>query len=175
MITHYEVFTPLFFLLLSVSGNFTSETFSCQLQRYLTDNMYAKQFLIICLIYFTMSFSEENKRPINKLINSLLVWFVFIIFTKMDLTYSIICFFIFIAVYTINDNIEYINNDINKTKETKDNDTKKYKTARTVLSFVLLLIMCIGFIVYLKRQISEKAAAFYKSKFLFGTINCDNS
>ena len=42
-----------FLLLLAVSGNFIAETLGCKVQKLLTNNMYAKNIIIILITYFS--------------------------------------------------------------------------------------------------------------------------
>ena len=43
----------IFLIITAVGGNFLAETLSCQSQALLSNNMYAKNILIVLLIYFS--------------------------------------------------------------------------------------------------------------------------
>ena len=72
----------LFLLVLAVSGNFLSETLSCQSQKLLTDNMIAKQMIIVLVIYFAIILtSARGLHPGKALAYAVAIWAGYIMFT----------------------------------------------------------------------------------------------
>ena len=68
----------IFLLILAVSGNFVAETLGCKTQKLLTENMFAKNIIIILVIYFALGIT--NKNNINPLINmytAIIIWIFF--------------------------------------------------------------------------------------------------
>lgn len=50
----------LFLLILAVAGNFVAETLGCKTQKLLSENMLAKHFVIILILYFAIDFTSEK-------------------------------------------------------------------------------------------------------------------
>ena len=77
-----------FFLILTISGNFLAETFSCSVRKILTKNFLAKHILLFCVIYFTNSINTDSKdktSPLEKLQKSFIIYLFFIMFSKIQL------------------------------------------------------------------------------------------
>ena len=105
-----EAVQGVFLLILAVAGNFVAETLGCKTQKLLSENMFAKHFIIISILYFAIDFSSgsNNPRPPwDTLKLTLVIYILFILFTKMSLTFSVIVFGMFITGYFINTYIEY--------------------------------------------------------------------
>ena len=49
-----------FLIVLTIIGTTVENTFSCQTLKVLHTNMFAKQIIIFCLIYFTIDFAAEE-------------------------------------------------------------------------------------------------------------------
>ena len=52
----------IFLLIIGVGGNFIAETMNCQIQKVLTKNMYAKNFVLFVIIYFSLDFSSNEAK-----------------------------------------------------------------------------------------------------------------
>ena len=49
----------IFLLILAIAGSFITETLGCKTQKMLINNMFAKHFVIILILYFTINFMNE--------------------------------------------------------------------------------------------------------------------
>ena len=88
-------------LVLAISGNFVAETMGCQLRKVLSENMYVKHAVILFIIYFSLGFtSSDDVNPLILFRNSLIIWILFVLFSKMSLQFNLIVF-VFVAVYHI--------------------------------------------------------------------------
>ena len=98
----------LFLLLLAISGNFIAETLGCQTQKLLTESIMAKQLMTFFIIFFTISYSNKDiDSPLSKLTKALLVYGFFLLFTKMNLTFTIATFLTLLALYIVGLYIDY--------------------------------------------------------------------
>ena len=71
----------IFLLIIAVSGNFVAETLGCKTQQLLSTNMYAKQLVTICIIYFSLSlFSNDDQYPGSNLLSATIIWFIYLLF-----------------------------------------------------------------------------------------------
>ena len=67
-----------FLLILTISGNFLAETFSCSVRELLENNYIAKQILLFFIIYFTSTFNDENEgSPLDKLKRTFIIYIFF--------------------------------------------------------------------------------------------------
>ena len=161
----------IFLLILSVMGNFIAETLGCRTQKLLSDNMYAKHFVVLILIYFAIGFSNNDSayNPIIHIKDALLIWVGFILFTKMEMKYTIIAFFILITIYIMNDFLNYYE----KNENGKENiDT--IKKNKMYLKKIVIGVLIIGFTIYSYKQYSSRGNKFSILKLIFGTKKCDS-
>lgn len=169
-ILNKEYLASLFLLLLTISGNFMAETFSCQVRKLLTNNMFAKHILLIFLIYFTTNLQSDVGNPYIKLKRSIMIWILFVLFSKMNIYFTIIVFLLFASIFIMNNFIYFYD------KRNNQDDIKKRKlltkyVIKTEIAMIIILIT--GFITYLIKQINEKKQFSYLT-FIFGQKTCDN-
>ena len=77
-----DIIKGIFLLILAISGNFLSETMGCQIQKLLTNNMFAKNIIILMVIYFSLGFASDqtNPHPWDIAKQTLFIWVFFLIF-----------------------------------------------------------------------------------------------
>ena len=117
----------LFLLLLSISGGFTSKTLGCGTQKAF-QNMTTKHIILFALIYFTLDISESPDQapihPYEQLKKAIMLYVGFILFTKMNLYFTMVAFGLLCISYVIGNyikNLEWHINNINKKqKRTQD-------------------------------------------------------
>ena len=100
-----------FFLILTISGNFLAETFSCSVRKILTYNFIAKHILLFSLIYFTNSINNNLKDktgPLEKLQKSFFIYLFFIMFSKMNIFFTTVGFGILSSIYISSDYTNFI-------------------------------------------------------------------
>ena len=157
-----------FLLLLAVSGNFIAETLGCKVQKLLTNNMYAKNIVIILITYFSLGLSNGNDAisPLENFKNALLIWSAFIIFNKMNLIFTLVAFGLLTIKLVLFNYIEYYNK---KGETSKSEELKVYYNH--LFSFNIGVII-VGFILYFMKQYKDYGKNFNLLKFLFGTLKC---
>lgn len=165
-----DIMNGILLLTLAIMGGYVKNTLGCQLQKFLGENIIARNLVIIFIIYFSIGFTSEKKvHPIIILKNALVIWILYIFYTNISLEFNIIVF-IFIAIYHIISNyIDYY----------EEEDPEKYeetiKLLNKILVYLLYLIIgvtIIGFILYFYKQRIDHSKNWSIIKFLFGTTKC---
>lgn len=163
----------LFLLFLAVGGNYVAQTFSCKTQKLLLENMYAKQLIVLFIIYFAIGFVDEsNTSPFQKVLLALLIWILFLMFTKMNLVFTIISFSLFSFAYFIQTWIMYYKNMKDDKKYGEEISNLEHIFRNLVM--ITIFIIIIGFIMYYTEQYNDKQKDFSLLKFIFGTVKCDS-
>ena len=164
-----DIIRGIFLVILVICGNFTGQLLGCQTQKLLEMNMFSKYFVTYLILFFTIDFvSDKNKDVFITGKEALYIWILFIMFTRMNLFFTIIVFILLIIAYLINMQIKYL-------KENKPNDKNiKYldiihKKIYIVIFFTILL----GFIMYFIKQRKEHKKNWSSIKFIFGRTKCD--
>ena len=76
-----DSFKGVYLLILAISSNFLAETLGCKTQKSLSENMLAKHFTILFIIYFALDFSSSrSNNPIHILYyDIIMVLFMYLI------------------------------------------------------------------------------------------------
>ena len=159
----------IFLLILAIAGNFLAETFSCKMQNLLTNNMLAKHCFGIIILYFTIDFttSADPQTPASNFKLALIIYSLFLLFTKMNLVFTILVFSLLAAIYTVNSYINYY-----QKTDPKSTEIKKLMKRRTHMSIALLGFLLMGFILYFVKQRREHRKNWSTAKFIFGVTKC---
>ena len=169
-ISHFS--SGLLLLSVSVMGNYIAQTLGCQTQRVLENNMFAKKFVVFMIIYFTLNITnKDNVHPAQQLTTSFFLWIFFIIFSRMNLTFTIVVFLLLSISYTIKNFYEYYkeNDDFDKNKEL----IEKLEKYNKYLGASISLLTITGFLFYFMKERNEKKNfSFYY--FIFGKKTCDS-
>ena len=172
-----HIILGIFLLILSVSGNFIAETMGCEVRKLLTNNLFAKNLIIILLTYFSLGLVANNTiPPIDNVKNTLMIWISFIMFNKMSLPFTILAFSILIAILGCKNMIDYYNTTNKKLNNKKINEKINTLTnaAHKLLKLDIFIII-IGFMLYFKKQYKEHNKTFSFVTFLFGKLSCDSN
>ena len=170
MINSYNPIKGIFLLILAVSGNFVAETLGCKTQQLLRENMIAKQIIIYSIIYFALEFtSEGTPYPIDLAKQSTIIWFIFLLFTKMSLTFTIISFVLLACVYIIQSFISYYRDQ----GEEKNKETiQKFLLLEKIAIIMVFITIPIGFLLYFMKQYKEHSKSWSTINFIFGVTKC---
>jgi len=152
-------------VVLSLSGNFFAEILGCNTQQLLSSSMFFKHLLQLISIYISMDiYDSKIKHPITKLKNTLLLYSIFIMFNKMNIYFTAIVSILILAIFIINNYIEYY--------KTIRKDTKTLEKINKIISYVSLFTILIGFIIYYLDKKGEYSKNWDMYKFIFGINNC---
>ena len=161
----------IFLLILAVSGNFVAETLGCKTQKILSENMMLKHMIIILILYFTIGFTTETEsvHPTKTMLNALKIYVLFLLFTKMDMTFTLIVF-IFISIAYIN----YTYIDYYKKLNKKDNNEviKTHEKIQKILTVTTLATLLLGFVLYFRKQYNDYYKTWSTISFIFGINKC---
>jgi len=159
-------------LFMTVSANFTGNLFSCDIQRIFTHNIYAKH--IVCLTILLLFVVLTNKDSYAKdketgklivpkiLLDTLLIYILFIITSKMEFIYTASIIFIIIA---------YMLLDVEKINKTPE-DQKTIDDIKNVGMYVMILLGIVGLTSYFMKQYKDHSENFNYGTFLLGTNKC---
>ena len=167
------IITGIFLLVLAVCGNFIAETLGCKLQYHLSNNMFLKNLVIVMVVYFSLSFSdEENRSPAIHFQRSLLIWGFFLLFNKMTITVTGITFILLLVILIMKDYVDYY---------TKADAEQNQEQIILLLRYIEIIFFCIiflvlfGFTQYFIKKYNEYKTQFNLTNFLFGKLKCRNS
>ena len=159
-----QLMKGIFLLLLSVAGNFIAEMMGCHTRKFLSNNMIVKHIITFAILYFAIDFTtSEVVNPTDNLILSVKIYILFVMFTRMNVRFTIAAFILLSIAYKMNAYIDYY-------KKIK----KEYKNLikiRNYLYNLIVLLLVIGFVFYYyKQHNSNKNFNLYK--FFIGSLNC---
>ncbi len=155
-------------LVLAVSGNFVGNTLGCKTQYHMTNNMYVKHLLLIFIIFFTLNYtSTDNEFPLNQIIRSLTIWTVYLLFTKQNITFTVLSASFFILTYIIDTFTIYY----------EKNKNKKYKLLNKIRNYLFItgiFTIILGFSLYFREKYNEYGDSFNSLTFIFGKTLCNS-
>jgi len=162
----------IFLLLLAIAGGFISQTLGCKTQKMLTNNMFAKHFIIILILYFTINFTnnDESMHPFYMIRMVLIIYILFLLFTKMNIQFTIVVFCLLTVAYVNSTFIDYYTKN---TPEDKNKIESLQKNQQIIYILIIILII-IGFVLYFHKQYKEHSKSWSTIKFIFGVNNCDS-
>lgn len=147
--TNNLIVTGIFLILLTTVGHIIRESFSEEIRYDISHNLLIKNVIIFFMIFFTISFSfpfEKTVHPMNILIYSIIVWFIFTMFVKLDREYIYTVLILLVIYYVIGRfEIYYKKND-----HTNDGilDTL-FKIQKYLITGIGTIILT-GYIIYIK-------------------------
>jgi len=168
MVNVDEAMKGIFLLILAVAGNFVAETLGCKTQKLLSENMLAKHFVIILILYFAIDFtSVQSNTPLDTLKLAIIIYVLFILFTKMSIEFTVIVFLMLALTYGISSYINYY-----KENDKKNSIIKKLEDIRRLLYVSMTGLTLLGFVLYFIRQRKDYSKNWSTTKFIFGTRKC---
>jgi hypothetical protein len=164
-------------LTLAVSGNFVGETLGCKTQYHMSNNMKVKHMVLLFIIYFTLNFTSDDKpNPIESIRNALMIWICFLLFTKQNLTFTMLTAALFVGTYVLDNFIDYdkrLMEDADEEEKARLQDQiKRVTTYRNYAFKGGMVSLVVGFLIYLKEKKEEYGADFDYTNFILGKVNC---
>lgn len=180
----------LFLLLLSISGGYTSKTLGCGTQKAF-ENMTTKHIILFALIYFTLDISENQDEapihPYEQFKKAIILYIGFILFTKMNLYFTMIAFGLLCISYVIGNyvrNLDWHITKINeKQKKTQDDDKtlndyeilkRQSSNYQNYMNYAVSGVLIIGSLSYLLKKRKEYGSRFSYMTFFQGVSKCDS-
>lgn len=153
---------PLFVLVIAISGNFLGNTFSCPTRRLLAEDLFVRHALLMITIYVTL---ETQKEAWKRVVQSVGLWLLFLLFTKMDARFTLAALAALVVVYELEDR---------KKGEADEVAAAKARDLSIYVQVFVLLLMVVGVIVYARKQRLDHPANWSWSRFFFGVSRCGN-
>lgn len=193
----FESYIPIysiFIIILIISAGFLTELFPCKVRKLLTENIYLKHFFcyLTTIFFVVLTGPEKNKNLKYIIYKSTILYTVFIFAIKTHYKFFIAIIFllglsylVLLKKYEVKDDIDKLNINIEKTyitQESNDIDKNNKKELEdfyekitilnnTLFTIVILLII-IGFIIYMNEKKLEYKNKFNFITFLFGKPEC---
>jgi hypothetical protein len=162
-----NIIKGVFLLVLAVCGNFVAETLGCKTQKLLSENIFAKHVIVIMIIFFSINLTGNSDiHPNINMAKSLFVWFLFLIFTKMSLNFTVIVFTLIMVVYILDTYIDYY--------QKKNKDTKLLSSIQNNIYYLIISLIVVGFILYFNKQYKDYKDNWDTVTFLFGKTICES-
>ena len=93
VIFNRDIIRGIFLLVLTILATTVENTFSCQTLQFIYKNTYARQFLLLSVIYFIIDFStKKSLNPSYNLKYSLILYILYTIVSKQNIFFSSIIF-----------------------------------------------------------------------------------
>lgn len=132
-------------LILATSGNFIGNTFNCNQQEVLKKNFFVKHIVVLLIIYFSLNFVSDGKtNPLIKVGQTLIIWILFLFFTKLSIRLTGIVTILLGLSYFLYTWIDYGRN-INQKKEQID----VLMLAFDIINYVIAIILVSNFGMFL--------------------------
>ena len=174
MDAYREAIKGVFLLILAISGNWISETFSCETRKFLATNQYAKHFLAFMILFFSIDFvSGSNPNPVSPIQNlwmSVLIYSLYVLFTRLDIFFTVLAFLLLLTVHFIMSYTTYLGKAGGTPSE-----IESLGLVQNVLTVLLVGTVVFGFVRYYLRQRKEHSKNWDPIKFVLGTVSCRNA
>ena len=163
----------MFFLLLIISSGFVGDILNCKYQRAIVNNIYMKHLVAFLTLYFLNSnlFTDED-HPFNKLLNCMILYIIFVIIMRLNLTFTGIVLFLIFIIHLLHQYYIFYRENPDKTKNYKL--VIKLHYFIRLISIITLIIAIIGLIINIKQRKKEYGKNFNLNKFMLGNLKCEN-
>lgn len=162
-----NIIKGIFLIILAEYGNFVADTVGCNTQKFLSENILAKQFIIVMIIYFSINFtSDTDVNPSINIIKAIVVWVGFLMFNKMDLSFTITAFLLLVTVYIIDNYNQYY--------KIQKKDTEKLDKIQQGIYILIAVLTVLGFSIYLSNKYVEYKDVWSNVDFIFGKNSCSS-
>ena len=166
MVEKYDYYKSFLLVVFLVTGNIITETLGCSFNKFI-DNNIVKYLFLFLLIWITINIGT-NDAHIDNFKNSVLIFIVYILFTRSKVYIISISLTFVIMLYMLHG----YKKDAEEGKINKDdNIIKNINTAIKIIETVLPVIILYGFFEYMYIQYKDKGKKFNMYDFLFN-IKC---
>jgi hypothetical protein len=162
--------TAIFILYLIIAGNFLGELLGCKIQMLFTQNIYIKHLLGFMTLYFFVVFSENGNSPFVDIKRSLLLYLFFLITTKTHYYFIIPILIGLLIIFIMDKQQKYLS--FGDGKYTNALYIDKLKSFNSIITYITMLLSCIGFIIYYNKKRNEYKKNWSNVMFLLGKTSC---
>jgi len=166
-----DLIKSILLLYIAMCGGFTGDIFGCRVKQMLVNSLYAKHLMLIFMIYFTVILtSDDIISPIDNLSKAIKVWIFYLMFIRLNLTFTIIVFIQFVSLFIID---EYVNYYTKKESDNIDAEfLEKIKTFTKYFEWIIGGTTIIGFIIFLVHRSRKRGKQFNILDHLLGDMKC---
>ena len=148
---------------------FMTPLLSCDIQRLMTNNIYAKHIMSLVLFFFLMAVIDtSNTAGIGRTwLKAVSIYLLFMFAVKSKIAASMTVIVLLVIDQTIRIHMDYKkrNNDLS--------NMNYFELARKALFGAVVFTVFVGYILYMLRAQAEFGADFSHIKLLFGTNHCN--
>ena len=147
--------------------------------------MLVKHIVFFMLIYFTINvYNEDTIHPKQLFSSSLIIYLLFLLFTKQSLIFGIFIIILLCIEYIIYNYISFYKNKLEKngTTDKSKQENKNIndlidllKKLSVIILYIILVLLIIGSISYYIKQKNSYKNNFDIIKFIFGVNKCKNN
>ena len=131
--------------------------------------MEMKEIIVFLLVYFTLNVVDNKLlSPFEHLKISFQIWVLYLLLTRMNLTFSVIVLSLLAIIYVIQQQVDFKKHKDDLTKE----EEEKYNKIISLLEKLAISLAIVGFITYLISQKREYKSKFSLLKFMLGKREC---
>jgi len=165
----FDTMTALSAMMLWLLFGFMTPLLSCDIQRLMTNNVYAKHIMSFILFFFLMAvIDNSNSASVGKTwLKAFYVYVLFMFAIKSKLGASLTVIALLVVDQTIRIHID------NKKRNNKLDNIERFERARKVLFAALVVTVIVGYIMYMIRAMNEHSEDFSHLKLFFGTNKCN--
>ena len=167
VINYGESIRAVFLLFIILTANFFASSLNCGIQYNLTTSPLFRHIFIYLFIVFSIEFTSKDARNVQEILLKSFVIFVFyIMFNKQHRYTMYVILMLFIALYMIYLQTNYL-------KKHKKN-TKIYDDLTNKILLLITVITIIGFLMYVNKQQNDYKGKFDILRFIFGNNKCES-
>jgi steroid 5-alpha reductase family enzyme len=165
----FDTMTALAAMMLWLLFGFMTPLLSCDIQRLMTNNIYAKHIMSLVLFFFLMAVVDtSNNSSVGKTwLKAVVIYILFMFAIKSKIAASMTVIVLLVVDQTIRIQMEY---------ERKNNNLKNienYTLARQIIFGALIATVILGYFAYMLRAKQEFGENFSHVKLFFGTNHCN--
>lgn len=171
----------IFVLILILSAGFLPELFPCKIQKVLKENVYIKHlFCYLTLIFFVILTDPIREDPILAVIKKATILYIIFLFAikthyKFFIAIIILSGALYISMLHRYNNEKKLLEEKDKTKkEIIKNNINAIIHRNNLLFGIIIILIVIGFLIYLGQKKAEYKNKFSYTTFLFGKHVCGN-
>ena len=141
----------MYFLLLIISSGFVGDILNCKYQRLVINNIYIKHLVAFFTLYFLNSnLFSDNEHPMNNLYNCMVLYIIFIIIMRLNLTFTGIVLVLIFIIHLLHNHYVFYKNNPDKSKDY--NLIIKLHYFIRVISIITLTIAIIGLVININNR-----------------------
>ena len=172
-----ENYKGIFIFYMIISANFLGNIFGCTTQKIFKENMLVKHILGFLTLFVFVALIDEDKSNINtnkldeyiffkKLGAAIILYFVFILSTRINYIYFIVFILMIAITYLLNNYTQSLDED-------------KFENRINIISKIALwigrtslIVLVLGFILYYIEKKKEYKSEFKLKTFILGNLTC---